>query len=445
MAAPRRALVALSAAAALAPFGSTMIAAALPAMGQELRTDAGTLTQWLVTSYLVANTVAQSPAGKLGDVWGYQRTIALGQAIIAASSAMAFFSSSVPVLGATRVASAIGGALIVPSGMALVRSQTPADQRSRAFGVFGAVMLLAAGVGSVMGGELTARFGWRSIFLVSLSLVVVSVVMVRAVAIPPRPPSGERSRFDLPGSVLLTTGLGLALVGTRASGARSVGLIAAALAVLAIFAAWERRAAEPLLAVGLFRSRVFAGSSVIYALQNLVLYTQIFQLPYFFFHVRHIGPESTGRALAAPILAAIALAPVGGRATERFGARVTVCVGLLASMAGVWLLRDVDAVREPRDAVPMLLLLGAGVGLSTAPLQAAAMNACLAEQSGTAAGVFSTMRSLGGVAGVAILGAFLGGEGEPLLRHRAAYSVFAGVLALSAVVALMLPGRPRNV
>ena len=143
-------------AAALSPLGSTMIAVALPSISAELGVPGGALTTWLVASYLIAGIAAMSPCGKLGDVIGHRRSLTIGLTVYAAGSALGFLVATLPTLALARIAMALGGSMIVPATMALLRNSVPEERRARTFGTFGSVMGSAAGSGPLLGGELRA-------------------------------------------------------------------------------------------------------------------------------------------------------------------------------------------------------------------------------------------------------------------------------------------------
>ena len=168
-------LVAASLAATLMPLNSMMVAVALPDISVEFGRDPALVTQGLFTSYLIASVVLQSPAGKLGDRIGHGRMVMAGQALVAAGALVGYLAPELWMLIVARIAMAVGGAALVPSAVAMLRHDLPAERRGRAFGAFGAMMALSAALGPVVGGELVEAFGWRSLFAVNLPVLAVSV------------------------------------------------------------------------------------------------------------------------------------------------------------------------------------------------------------------------------------------------------------------------------
>ncbi len=435
-------------AASLSPLGSTMIAVALPSIGRELGVASGELTQWLVSSYLIVGIATMSPGGKLGDRIGHRHVLIIGMVIYGVGSILGLVLANLPGLAFARILMAVGGAFTVPATTALLRNLVPEEKRARTFGYFGSVMGTAAALGPLIGGELTARFGWRSVFIANIPVILLAYLLIRR-AIRSEAPGPNRvsrgaPRFDVLGSVLLGFGLTLLVVAFQATGSRAVGAAFGGSGLLAAFAWWERRVAEPVLDLRLFRRPAFAAANAVIGLQNLAMYALLFQLPIFFEQVRNVEAGVTGRTIIAMMIAMVVCAPLGGRVSEWVGARTTALVGTLTSLVGLSLVLDFEALQTPGDVLTGLILIGAGLGLSSAPSQATAMTAVAPTEAGMAGGVVSTARYIGGVIGISVLGYLLGGERSVVDAHSAATLVYSAALIVATVSALALPGRTRH-
>ena len=452
-------------AASLSPLGSTMIAVALPSIGAELGIGSGALTQWLVSSYLIVGIAAMSPGGKLGDRIGHRRALVIGMSIYGAGSIVGFVVANLPSLAFARVAMALGGAMAVPATMALLRNLVPPERRARTFGYFGSVMGTAAGIGPLVGGELTALFGWRSVFIANIPVILLAYFLIRRStrSEEPSPSAAEAKassqsetasesasrassdrqapRFDVLGSVLLAIGLTLLVVAAQNTGSTAMGSGLGAAVLLTVFVWWERRVAEPVLDLRLFMEPTFAASSAVIGFQNLAMYALLFQLPIFFEQVRGTEAGTTGRTIIGMMIAMVIFSPLGGRVSESVGIRTTAFVGTATSLAGLYLLSDFGALQSPSDALIGLALMGAGLGLSSAPSQAAAMSAVRHDNAGMAGGAVSTARYIGGVIGISALGYVLGGEQAGVDAHSAAAAVYSVALVLAAISSLALPGK----
>ncbi len=422
--------MALGLSVALVPLNSTMLAVALPAIGRDISVSSGALTQWLVTSYLLVGIVLQSPAGKLGDGLGHARALTIGQIIFTLGSVTGFFARSLPPLVVARCLMAAGGAVMVPSAMAVVRTRLPIELRPSAFGAFGAVMGLAAAVGPLIGGELASRMGWSWLFVVNAPPIAIAALLSLGT---PSSTASKLPKFDLLGALLLGAGLTLLVAASRA---KSHALVLAGLGLLSLvgFVLWERRTPEPVVDLKLFSLRPFTAGVLLVGLQNLAMYALLFELPIVLSRVLGKTSKDTGRLLLALTLAMVVCSLLGGRVARRIGERTTALLGSSLALLGMTL----SGVLPLGRMAPALVLLGGGLGLTTPSSQAASMNAVPKEKSGMAAGVSATVRYLGGVAGVAIV-AVLVDSGDLAARHRLGTLVFGAALLLAMFCAAAIP------
>ncbi len=438
-----RGLVAACLAASLMPLNSTMIAVAVPDIARDVGHDPGTVTQALVATYLVAAIALQSPGGKLGDRIGPWRTFALGQVLLACGAAAGFLAPTLWLLTASRVLMAAGGAIVVPATLALLRTELPAARRGRAFGVFGSVMSLAAGIGPLVGGELVRLFGWPSIFLANIPVLGLSAVLAasaRRVATPRHP-----TRFDWLGAVLLAAALACLVSGTEVQGGQAWALVGVGAALLVPFVVVARRASDPVVTFRLFRNVRFAAGTMVIALLNLVMYALLFEIPLVLARIFGLSAEDTGRILVFLMLAMVVTSAAAGRLVDRFGSLPLGIAGTVLCLGGVVMLWA-DALTSVGAVRPALVLLGVGIGLANPAAQNASLAGIARRESGMAAGVSSTMRYLGGIVGVAVLGRVLDVSGPPaaiLREHHLLLMIFAGVLVVAVVCAALLGERRR--
>jgi MFS family permease len=427
--------------ASLMPLNSTMIAVAVPAVAEEFGHSVTTVTQALVATYLVTAIALQSPGGKLADRFGAWRVVSFGQAVIATGALVGLVAPNLAALTVARVLMACGGALVVPATIALMRLDVPAERRGRALGTFGAIMALAAAVGPVLGGVLVEAFSWEAVFLANVPVLAVSALVAGnvALAVPPSP----ATHFDWSGSALLTLALALVVVGTQGGRASSFLVLALGLAALILFGWWESRTRDPVVDFRLFRSVPFAAGSLLIALQNLVMYALLFELPLVLDDLFQLNARAIGQLLTFLTVAMVAMSLLAGRLTDRLGPRSVALAGALLCLMGLLVL-DRSGLSAPGDVRIPLALLGAGLGLSSPAAQTASLSSVAPWQSGMAAGVASTMRYLGAVIGIALLGRLLdldGSRAQVLAEHRAVLAVFAVTLLGSLVCAAVLPRR----
>lgn len=440
-----RGLLAARLTASLMPLNSTMIAVAVPAIAREYHHSSSTVTQALVATYLIAAIALQSPGGKLGDRIGHWRVFALGQSAIALGALLGFLAPTLTVLAASRILMAVGGALAVPATVALLRIELPPERRGRAFGSFGATMALAAALGPILGGVLVDAFGWEAVFLANLPVLAVSAALAASARHRPSTPAATTA-FDWPGSVLLTAALVLLVLGAEQTDADAWAPVALGTVLMAGFVWWEGRAVDPVVAFDLFRSVPFTAGTLLIGLQNLVMYALVFELPLVLESRFDLKARQTGQLLIFLMLAMVLMSLVAGRLTDLVGARPLAVAGSLVCLIGIVVLLRSDLAHSGDVRVP-LTLLGVGLGLSGPAAQTASLSAVEATRSGMAAGVSSTMRYLGGVTGIAVLGQLLdlhGTRSEVLDEHHTVVAVFAGVLVVGLACAWALPGRTTS-
>ncbi|WP_293856012.1 MFS transporter [uncultured Alsobacter sp.] len=439
-------LAALLLASSQAPLGSTLIAVALPSLSSSLGADAVQASTLLVASYLVVTVLFQGPGGRLSDALGHARALWIGMGLFALGSLGGLVSPTLWLLALSRSVAAVGGALVVPSTMALMRLAVPPERRGRVFGTFGAVMALAAAVGPVLGGEIVSLFGWRAVFLASLPFLALAALLFRLFPLPRSTPSGSAvAGLDWIGLALLAVSL-IALVGSgRSSGPLRYPLLAVGLVAGAVFVHRQWRTARPVLDVRLLSNPVMAGASAIMGLQNFAMYGLMFQLPLFFEHLRGVPPREVGYGLFAMMIGMVAASPIGGRLTDRFGPRTTGLAGAAVMAVGCVGMINVGWFQVPRDAMPWLFLAGAGLGLSSAPAQSSAMASIPGERAGMAAGLSSTIRYLGGISTIIVQAIVLGGGDATVTlgEHRAMIVLYALSVLLSLAAATLLPRRSQ--
>lgn len=377
--------------AILAPLNSTMIAVALPRVIDDF--DASVRAGgWLVTGYLVALAAGQPVAGRLGDLLGQRPLMLGGLAAFGLASVAAAAAPTLPWLIGARVAQAVAGAVVFPNGAALLRTALPPARRGRGFGVIGSALSGAAALGPLVGGALILLGGWRAIFAVNLPVVTAAILLTW--------------RF----------------VPRRAAGRA------------------PNRA--PLFGLALWRRPQFAAASAGVAFSNLSFYSLLIATPVLLTRRHDWSSGEIAVALAVLSAPTAILAPIGGRLSDRFGRRAPALGGnALLTVAAVPLAADPGA--SSGVLLACLFLTGCGVGLSTASLQTAAVEAVEPGLAGSAAGMYSTSRYLGSIAGTIALGALISQHG-----HAGYGPVFAMVLAsaaVSAAVTIRLPSRaPRH-
>jgi DHA2 family methylenomycin A resistance protein-like MFS transporter len=433
----------------LAPLNSTMIAVALPDI-QEAFGVSVTATAWLVTIYLVAMAVGQPIGGRLGDLYGRRRVYLLGLAWFAIASAGCAFATSLPVLILFRTQQALAGALSFPNGAAMIREAIPSERRGAAFGTVGMAASVAAASGPPIGGLLVHWFGWAAIFWANVPVVAIAILLgLRSL---PRPSAGRvaqvvRERFDLIGTALFAGALtGPIVVPTLLRQDKAIiaaGVVLAGLAIGVGFVRWELRSPAPVVDLRLFRSPEFAASCLSICLTNLVMYTTLLALPLYLELVRGHDSRVTGLTLAALSAVAALAGPIGGRWADGRGIWLPSVIGAVGLALGTVALSGVVSGSHLLPVMLALAAMGLGLGIASAPVQAAAMEAAPGRAAGAASGIYSTARYVGSVVGSSVLAVVFatGPAGGASDRFVALFATLAVVAVVGVAVNTRVAAR----
>jgi EmrB/QacA subfamily drug resistance transporter len=406
---------------------STIVNVALPSVISGLHAPLDQAL-WVVNSYLLVFAALLILASRLGDRFGPRRLFVAGLAVFAVASALCGAAQTPVELIAARVVQGVGAAAMAPQAMVIIRAIFDRERMGAAFGVFSSMIGVAAVSGPVIGGLLTTYLGWRWVFYVNLPIAAVGIALSYACV--PEVRTGGKHSLDLPGVVLAAAGLAALCFGviegqrydwgTVRDGITIPEILGLGLALLAAFVWWERRQREPLIPLGLLRSRNFAvivalGLAVQFALQSMLLVNSINLQSALGFTAMHAG--LTGLPLT---VAMTALAPFAGRITDRIGGTYVLAVGLALYAAGILGVAAVASVHATSlTFAPVLVVAGLGMGAIFAPLATMAMQAAPRQLAGAASGVVNTSRQLGGTFGGAVTGAVLAGSLASGLRARA--------------------------
>ncbi len=422
--------------AVLMPLNSTMIAVALPDLTGDLAITVSR-SAWLVTAYLVALASLLPLAGDLADRFGRRQMILTGLAIFGLASLGAAISPDFESLLVFRVLQAISGSMVLPAGWAILREAVPEERRAYIFGLMGAMVGLAAGLGPPLGGLLTEAFGWRGIFYVNVPVVMAALILGWRVLPGSRshPDAGSEPgiRFDFAGALLLPAVLsglaGVLMAIARGAPWLIVGLSAAAVAVGAVLLAIaETRASSPVLQPRLFRIRGFTAAAGGVAFSNMSMYVTLLAVPLMLTAKGGYSNLEIGLVLMSLSIASFIVSPIAGRFADRLGRRTPTLFGLaIATAAAIPL-----AVEGSDISIPLLtgalIVFGLGFGIANPGMQTGAIEAAPRDRTAAASGVYSTSRYFGSIVGSAILAGLIGTD-------RADTSGIDGVFILALVAA----------
>ncbi|WP_437084004.1 MFS transporter [Streptomyces sp. enrichment culture] len=432
---------------------TTIVNVALPAIGRGLGTDTRGL-EWAVDAYTVVLAGLLIASGALADRFGRRRVFRLGLVLFGAASLACAFAPSLGFLIAARAVQGAGASMLSPVALAIVVSAMPDPrERARAIGIWASVFGLSMAAGPVAGGALIGAFGWRSVFWINAPVVAAALVLV-ALFVPES--RGQRARpIDLPGQVLLILAL-CASVGVLIEAPRLgwtspwvLAGCAGAVASAAGFAAVERRRAEPLMDLALFRRPPFAaavlGAAAVFTALTATLLLGTFHLQ----HGLGRTPLAAGLATLPMALGATVCAPWAGRMAGRSGPRLPLLLAGAFTAAG-GLCGAVVGLGAGTGVLPLLaanLLAGIGFGFANAPLTNTAVGGLPPSRAGVAGAITSTARQVGSAVGIAVAGGLVADAAPAALAgaSRPGWLLVAGcglvlLLAARASRAAAAPG-----
>jgi EmrB/QacA subfamily drug resistance transporter len=387
----------------------TIVNVALPSLAVELGASTRQL-QWIVDAYLLVFTGLLLAAGGLGDRYGRKRMLIAGLVAFGATSAFAGSVDAPGTLILGRALMGVGAALIFPATLAILTNvfRDPRE-RAAAIGVWSAVSGIAVAAGPITGGRLLENFWWGSVFYINVP--VTAVVAVAAWRLIPESRDPDAPRLDRTGvalSIAAITALVYTIIEAPEWGwlsANTLAGLSAAAVLLAAFGRWELRVPHPMLPVSIFRNLRFSAASVAITASFFALFGFIFLITQYFQLVRGYGPLEAG-VRTLPVAFSIALASVlAPRIVQRAGTTRVVRIGLaMLSASFVWIALTISVDVAYLEIVGQMVLIGAGLGLTTAPATESIMGSLSAAKAGIGSAVNDTTRELGGTLGVAIIG-----------------------------------------
>jgi len=432
---------------------ATIVNVALPSIRMDLGFTQTSLV-WVVNAYLLTFGGFLLLGGRLGDLYGARRLFLIGiVAFTAASLACGLARSQQPLIWA-RAVQGLGGAVVSAVALSLITNMfTEPAERAKAMGVYGFVCSGGGSIGVLLGGALTSSLSWHWIFLVNLPIGVFVYVLCSLLVPPTRQRPGG-GRLDVAGAVIVTTALLMAVYaivnGNEAgwSSRQSLGLLTGAVGLLAVFLVVEARVPEPLVPLGLFRSRSITIANIGAVLWAAAMFVWFFITALYLQGVLDYDAMHVAVAfLPANLVMAVLSLGLSARLVMRFGMRIPFAGGLLLSALGLALFADAPVTASlVSDVLPGMILLGLGCGVAFNPLLLAAMSEVEPRDTGLASGVVNTAFMMGGALGLAILASVAGARTAHLVTvgadYRAAllggYHIAFGLGAACAAVAAIL-------
>lgn len=387
----------------LAFIEGSVVNLALPAVQADFGA-ASTALQWVINAYLLMLVSFMLIGGSLGDRYGLRRVFMLGTAVFAIGALGCAFAPSLPLLTTARLIQGLGGALLVPTSLALIGSHFNEEERGRAIGTWAGASALTTAIGPVLGGWLVDQWGWTAVFLLVAPFAALTLIIAWWRV--PVSPIKNDNRLDYIGAVLLVAALGLVVYALVDPGSRSQQLMFLVLAFLfgASFLWRERRFESPMLPLDLFRSRPFSGANAMTLLLYFALIGELYFLPFNLIQVQGYSATKAGAAFLPFTLILGFGSTFAGDMIRKFNPRVILTLGpLVAALGFAALALPGTNASYLGGFLPGIVIIGVGMTLSVAPLTTVVLSTVAEHQTGTASGANNTAARLGGVLAVAAL------------------------------------------
>jgi EmrB/QacA subfamily drug resistance transporter len=400
----------------------TVVNIALPSMQRGLHFSPANL-QWIVNGYTLVFGGFLLLGGRAADLFGRKRLFLIGVGVFTLASMLNGLAQSSGMLIVGRGLQGLGGALVSPAALSIVTTTfSDGEQRTKALGVWSAIAAGGSAVGLLVGGALTDLASWRWVFFVNLPVGIITFVLALRFVAESRVDLARRS-LDLAGAFTVTSGLVIlvyAIVKAQSYGwgsARTLGLGAVAVALLAAFVAIESRSKAPLMRLSIFRVRSLAVADTVLLLLASGMFGMFFFASLYIQQILGYSPLKAGLAFL-PVTAVIMIgAGLAQQLIRRFGVRNVGAFGIALASAGLLVLTQLPVHGSyAGDVLPGLLPLGLGLGLAFVPITLLGTSGVREEDNGLASGLFNTAQQVGGSLGLAILSTLAASQAARVLH-----------------------------
>lgn len=395
---------------------NTSLSVALPMLSKDLGSSTAQ-QQWFSNAYALVFAGLLFTTSTIADRYGRKLMLQAGLVVFGAVSLyVALFVSSSVELIVARGLLGLGGAMIMPVTLSILTSVFPSGERTRAVGIWAAVSGAGSALGPVLAGVLIQYYSWESVFAINVPVVVLAVAAGIRYIPGHTGRHGGHGGLDLVGAALSTVGITTvvyALIDAQHVGwlaAQTLILGALGLVLVGAFVLWERRAADPMLDVGLFRNRAFSASAVALTLVFFAMIGVFFSLSQTLQLVYGYSPLGSSTAMLPMSIMMMIVAPQVARIVGRFGPRATIAVGLVLAAAGMAGLSTLDVDSGYLHLLLPLALTAAGMSVAMAPATDQLMAAVPSERAGMGSATNDVTREVGASMGVAVLGSILAGS-----------------------------------
>jgi EmrB/QacA subfamily drug resistance transporter len=423
----------------MAALDATVVGIALPAIGRDFHAGVASL-QWVVDAYTLTLAGLLLLGGTLGDSYGRRKMFSVGIVWFAVASLLCGLAPSVGVLIAARALQGVGGALLTPGSLSILQASFAEEDRAAAIGAWSGLGGVATAVGPFLGGWLISAVSWRLVFFINLP-VAVAVVAINVRHVPETKAPGQVPRLDVRGAACISgalAGITYGLIAASSYGWGSVQVLVPlglGAVLLGLFILVEAREPQPMLPLGVFKSRQFTAANAVTFVVYAALGGLLFLVPVVLQVAHGYSPLQAGAALLPVTVIMLLLSSRSGRLAARIGPRLQMSVGPLVLAASFLLFIRIGGSGDYLTAVlPAVLVFGLGVAIMVAPLTATALSAAPADHAGIASAVNNDVARVGGLIAVAVLPALAGITGDSYLHPATLAGDFKTAALISAAV-----------
>jgi EmrB/QacA subfamily drug resistance transporter len=397
----------------LATIDGSIVNVALPTLETGLRTSFS-LVQWVVVAYLLVITVLLLSFGRWADMVGKKGIYTAGFIIFTLGSLMCGLCTHIFALIASRVFQAIGAAMIMALGMAIVTEAFPPWERGKALGMTGLIVSIGIIAGPTLGGLILGHWSWNWIFFVNIPVGIIGILMVIRF-VPNRVP-GIKQKFDFGGALTLLISLSALTIGLTLGEINGFNywmvyaLLVVFILALVVFIKVEITIDQPMIELVLFKNRLFTVNLITGFLTFMAAAGSNILMPYYLQNVKNYSPQTTGLLMAVVPVALGIMSPISGSLSDRFGSRSLTVIGLGLLTLGYYLVSTLQVDTSALGYVLRFLPIGLGAGIFQSPNNSEIMSSAPRERLGVASGLLSLTRTLGQTTGISILGALWTGQ-----------------------------------